>query len=149
MVTGEPHSGSRLPTGPYPRHNRRVPHISLVFREMWDTADLPRKSVAGPTDPYGCHRSSGVPDVRISVRGPKTMGEAHHSFSFRTLPVATEETTWPRQSESEMNARDRSFHLANSSLLEAPPSPLSSRPKQSAVERPQCECSFLERSFDR
>jgi hypothetical protein len=22
------------------RHNGRVPHISLVFREMWDTADL-------------------------------------------------------------------------------------------------------------
>jgi hypothetical protein len=29
--------------GLYPRHNRRVPHISLVFREMWDTAGLPLK----------------------------------------------------------------------------------------------------------
>jgi hypothetical protein len=29
--------------GLYPRTNRRVPHISLVFREMWDTAGLPLK----------------------------------------------------------------------------------------------------------
>jgi hypothetical protein len=36
------------------RHNRRVPHISLVFREMWDTAGLPLKPVAGPTTPHGC-----------------------------------------------------------------------------------------------
>jgi hypothetical protein len=26
--------------GLYPVTNRRVPHISLVFRKMWDTADL-------------------------------------------------------------------------------------------------------------
>jgi hypothetical protein len=26
--------------GLYPVNNRRVPHISLVFREMWDTEDL-------------------------------------------------------------------------------------------------------------
>ncbi len=24
----------------YPFHGRRVPHISLVFREMWDTTNL-------------------------------------------------------------------------------------------------------------
>jgi hypothetical protein len=28
----------------YPRHYRRVPHISLVFREMWDTTALARNS---------------------------------------------------------------------------------------------------------
>jgi hypothetical protein len=33
------------------------------------------------------HRSTRVPYVRTSVRGPKTMGEAHHSLSFRTLPI--------------------------------------------------------------
>jgi hypothetical protein len=33
--------------------------------------------------------------------------------------------------------------------LEAPPSPLSSRPERSAVERPLCGCSSLEMFFDR
>jgi hypothetical protein len=31
-----------------PAANRRVPHISLVFREMWDTAGLPLKPDAAP-----------------------------------------------------------------------------------------------------
>ena len=38
------HEGVRLsPRAPWAlsRHNRRVPHISLVFREMWDTTGLP------------------------------------------------------------------------------------------------------------
>jgi hypothetical protein len=38
----------------YPCHNCRVPHISLVFREMWDTAGLALKPQAGPTTPHGC-----------------------------------------------------------------------------------------------
>jgi hypothetical protein len=33
----------------------------------------------------GFHSAVWVPYVRTRVRGPKTMGEAHHSFSFRTL----------------------------------------------------------------
>jgi hypothetical protein len=33
--------------GPHPVSNRGVPHISLVFREMWDTAGLPLKVVEG------------------------------------------------------------------------------------------------------
>jgi hypothetical protein len=37
--------------GLYPRTNRRVPHISLVFREMWDTASLALKPDTGPTTP--------------------------------------------------------------------------------------------------
>jgi tRNA(Ile)-lysidine synthase len=54
----------------YPRQKRRVPHISLVFREMWDTTGLPLK-------PLACAQSTTrVPYVRTSVRGPKTMGEA-------------------------------------------------------------------------
>jgi hypothetical protein len=40
--------------GLYPRTNRRVPHISLVFREMWDTAGLSHKPVADLTDLHGC-----------------------------------------------------------------------------------------------
>ena len=38
------HEGVRLGPrgfGLYPVTNRRVPHISLVFREMWDTTGLP------------------------------------------------------------------------------------------------------------
>ena len=38
----------------YPRSNRRVPHISLVFREMWDTAALTLTPLAGPTNLSGC-----------------------------------------------------------------------------------------------
>jgi hypothetical protein len=34
----------------------------------------------------GFHGSVRVPYVRTSVRGPRTMGEAHHSFSFQALP---------------------------------------------------------------
>jgi hypothetical protein len=37
-----------------PVHKRRVPHISLVFSEMWDTAGLPLKPVKVFTTPYGC-----------------------------------------------------------------------------------------------
>jgi hypothetical protein len=40
--------------GYYPCSNRRVPHISLVFGEMWDTAGFPLKLVPGPTDLHGC-----------------------------------------------------------------------------------------------
>jgi hypothetical protein len=40
--------------GSIPATNRRVPHISLVFREMWDTADLPLKPLADFAAPYGC-----------------------------------------------------------------------------------------------
>jgi hypothetical protein len=33
--------------GLYPRNQSRVAHISLVCREMWDTADLSLKSADG------------------------------------------------------------------------------------------------------
>jgi hypothetical protein len=59
-----------------PGDNPRVPHISLVFREMWDTTDLDRKSSLS-NRPEGKGR---VPHVRRSVRGPKTMGEAQQSL---------------------------------------------------------------------
>jgi hypothetical protein len=38
----------------YPLHQCRVPHISLVFREMWDTAALALKPLAGLTALQGC-----------------------------------------------------------------------------------------------
>jgi hypothetical protein len=40
--------------GLYPRTNSRVPHISLVFREMWDTTGLSLKPAKVSTTPYGC-----------------------------------------------------------------------------------------------
>jgi hypothetical protein len=66
------HSENRL----YPGTDRRVPHISLVFREMWDTAGLALKPVAGS------HSSVRVPYVRTSVRGPKTMAKPTTAFRF-------------------------------------------------------------------
>jgi hypothetical protein len=42
-----------------PATKRRVPHISLVLREMWDTTGLPLKPVAGrrihPNAPAPAH----------------------------------------------------------------------------------------------
>jgi hypothetical protein len=45
--------------GLYPRSNRRVPHISLVFREMWDTEGLSLKPLAGPIHLF--RESTGLP----------------------------------------------------------------------------------------
>jgi hypothetical protein len=65
-----------------------MPHISLVFREMWDTAVLPLKPPGGTTLRTGA--------LRTSVRGLKTMGEAHQSllsnplsFNPKTKPPRT------------------------------------------------------------
>jgi hypothetical protein len=65
-----------------PSDERRVPHI-CPFWQMWDTAGLALKLVAADRSTRGSHGSSRVPHVRTSVRGPKTMGEAHDSFSNR------------------------------------------------------------------
>jgi starch synthase len=47
-------AGLSISFGLYPRNNSRVPHISLVFREMWDTTGFPLK----PSRP---HNSVRVP----------------------------------------------------------------------------------------
>jgi hypothetical protein len=47
-------ASKELRLGSYPRNDRRVPHISLVFGEMWDTAGLPLKSAAGSAAIHGC-----------------------------------------------------------------------------------------------
>jgi hypothetical protein len=39
---------------------------------------------ACPSSPLRADGSTRVPHVRTSVRGPKTMGEAHQSLSFQT-----------------------------------------------------------------
>jgi hypothetical protein len=98
ISAGAPVAAFRL----YPRHNGRVPHISLVFREMWDTAAVPLKPLADSTTPHGCPTfAPALPGFRTSqfqrqprvranldrksgLRGTKKMGEAHHSLSFRT-----------------------------------------------------------------
>ena len=54
-----------------------------------------------------------------------------------------------RISASPCQRRPRVAFLQQQLSLEAPPSPLSSRPKRGAVERSQCGCSFLEMFFDR
>ena len=44
---------------------------------------------------------------------------------------------------------EKQLLFSNYSPVEAPPSPLSSRPERSAVERSLCGCSVLEMFFDR
>jgi hypothetical protein len=48
-----------------------------------------------PLTSNGPHSSVRVPYVRTSVRGPKTMGEAHHSFLFRIprVPISKRRNT--------------------------------------------------------
>ena len=60
MFTFLRESRSFLLFGLYARHHCRVPRISLVFREMWDTTGL-------PSSLPGRHNSVGVPHVRTSV----------------------------------------------------------------------------------
>jgi hypothetical protein len=64
--------------GSIPAANRRVPHISLVFREMWDTAGLPLKPAAVPTDLHGC------PTFAQAYVGRK--GSAKPTTAFRSGP---------------------------------------------------------------
>ena len=43
-MTTSPQPLHSVPRGyPWPPHERRVPHISLVFREMWDSTDVDLK----------------------------------------------------------------------------------------------------------
>jgi hypothetical protein len=56
--------------GIFPAAAAGCPTSRSFFREMWDTAGLSLKPGGGS------HRSTRVPHVRTSVRGPKTMGEA-------------------------------------------------------------------------
>jgi hypothetical protein len=55
--------------GLYPRHNRRVPHISLFFARCGIPQVFPSSLPRVP-------QLTRVPYVRTSVRGPKTLGEA-------------------------------------------------------------------------
>jgi hypothetical protein len=53
---------------------------------------------ASPQACAGSHRTTRVPHVRPGVRGPKTMGEALHSLSFRTLPFVISTEAYPERS---------------------------------------------------
>jgi hypothetical protein len=47
-----------------------VPHISLVFREMWDATGLPLKPVTGrQIHTGGSHRTARVPYIRPTYAG--------------------------------------------------------------------------------
>jgi hypothetical protein len=50
-------------------------HVSLVFREMWDTAESPKDSRLNKFF-FHSHRSERVPYFRTGVRGARKMGEA-------------------------------------------------------------------------
>jgi hypothetical protein len=71
----DPHFGN---DGLYPRTNRRVPHILLVFREMWDTAGLPSDLLRDPQFRRGAPCShERFPDFLPAVLGTTT----HAAFS--------------------------------------------------------------------
>src|ERR1700761_3797486 len=56
----------------------RVPHISLVFREIWDTTRLALKLAKVSTTPYGC------PMFAPAYVGRIRWGKPFDSLSFRT-----------------------------------------------------------------
>jgi hypothetical protein len=96
--------------------------ISLVFREMWDTAGLPLKPVAGPTEPPGALGSpQRCPDFLLR----STSHDALAACSQRK-PHEVAQRHQPRQ---EIRGKP-------TTAFRPGPYPLSSRPKRSAVERP-------------
>jgi hypothetical protein len=122
-----------------------VPHLARFSRDVGYRRSTPQ-ACRGSTHSHESRRSTRVPHVRTSVRGPKPMGEALHSFSSRAMncrpehPVLKSETwathwQWrsPVATEQPLSA-------------EAPPLPLSSRPEQSAVDRSLCG-SFFRKCF--
>src|SRR5277367_1474806 len=60
----------RRTRGPVQSCVQEIRGISPVFGEVWEYRRTP------PQASYATHSSTGVPHVRLSVRGPKTMGEA-------------------------------------------------------------------------
>jgi hypothetical protein len=63
--------------GSIPAIHRRVPHISLVFREMWDTVALSLKPLTDSTTPYGC------PTFAPAYVGRKRWAKPNHGFHSR------------------------------------------------------------------
>jgi hypothetical protein len=59
-----------------PRTDRRVPHISLVFREMWDTAGLPLKPTRVMQLLTGALRQLLFPDPTRCSMGPQRVARA-------------------------------------------------------------------------
>ena len=69
----------------YPLIKRRVPHISLVFREMWDTAGLPLKPAKVSTTLSGC-----LDKEKGFVKGEDILSGAEHRL------LSTSESVGPR-----------------------------------------------------
>jgi hypothetical protein len=78
----------------YPHTDRRVPHISLVFREMWDTTALPLKPPADSTTLSGCPTfapalpltSTGNPGYVGRKRWAKPATVFNHPGTYRRVP---------------------------------------------------------------
>jgi hypothetical protein len=86
---------------------------------------------------------------------PFVISTAYPDFLLRDAsndhPSPAEEGSLHRRSNGLGPTKGDEKHpvFSNYSPVEAPPSPLSSRPKRSAVERSLCGCSFLGMFFDR
>jgi hypothetical protein len=90
-------------------------HIPLGRAHEVDGGSLPGRP--HPQAYGGSHRSTRVPYVRTSGRGPKTMGEAHHSFSFHTLPFANGERAFWTLSPPPIAGAPSSAFVANGGIV--------------------------------
>ena len=61
----------------FPYHQSRVPHISLVFCEMWDTTALPPKPL--PSRFCWSHPSGGFRGRVFLLREPHAVRQPHES----------------------------------------------------------------------
>src|SRR5271170_7679021 len=75
----------------YPRHNRRVPHISLVFREMWDTTALHLKPFTGRQTFWGAPCSHQRTWAENDGRSPPQLFFPDVTWECFSLKVETEE----------------------------------------------------------
>src|ERR1700678_3700691 len=81
-----------------PCHERRVPHISLVSREMWDTSGLPLKPLSDSTTPHG------YPTFAPEYVGRKRWAKPAKEFSFGPTAYSLgPEESWASGSRGDEN----------------------------------------------
>ena len=95
-------------------NKNRVPHISPVFREMWDTATLNNKGLSRSQKPKGIGR---VPHVRQSVHGPKKPGAAPQTLFLSDPQTSGPDEKYPNKRHKGI----RSVTIASALRLSAVP----------------------------
>jgi hypothetical protein len=115
---------------------RKFVGISLVFREMWDTAALSLKPVADPTTLYGC------PTFAPAYVGRKRWAKPSTAFCS-SGPERT------RISYFALLATITCAALLKESRMQMIKATALDKIRGSAVERSLCGCTLLEMFFDR